>query len=495
MKKIFSRIVTVIVATIMLLSLPMDSLAAGEMAYNLYTGPDMSKTSGVHKTFIIDFRAPESTYGTYWALANFGMDLTKETQKVFKKIKLGGGYAGLQHYKGEGCETDRVGILSFWHWEYFGKDENGKSAWVELNASQMWPDRNDNPFGGEGTGMQSIHDYAWEPNQWYTMALHTWEDVENNSTFAGLWFLDQTTGKWSLCTYYDTHLINSGWTGDMGLFMENFMSSRREGNRSFNVKGMYVLDKADNQWKSINKATVSYGNGGNPNKVGTHEYGATEEYFWGLSNGTMRDDQAEHDSAWPAKKTFTINQPDTPTFAQPVIDTLSVNKGADGVTVSWAMGEKSSPQLGYTIEIIDEEGNTVSKKNATRPEEVSAVLSDVKAEEFNCRLTITDLFGQTVVKEQATDNYQLKAEQPSPSPEVSEDEESTPAEESKGAEESKPAVSEKEDDASEASKGEPSDKQDESGLSTGAIIGIVIGVIAAVAAVAVVAVLVLKKKK
>ena len=102
----------------------------------------------------------------------------------------------------------------------------------------------------------------------------------------------------------------------MGLFMENFMSSRREGVREYNVKNMYVLDKESKERSSIEKVTLSYGDGGYANKVGTHEYGYNEEegYFWGITDGTMREDQAEHDKAWPAQKTYTTNQPKTPTF-------------------------------------------------------------------------------------------------------------------------------------------------------------------------------------
>ncbi len=504
MKKIFTRIVAALtVLTLMLCAAPMNSSADGEMAYNMYTSPDMSAAGDVHTTYMIDFRAPQSVYGTYWALANFGMDFSKETKKAYKNIKLGGCYAGLQHYKGHGSETDRLGILSFWHWEYFGKDENGKMGWVELNASQMYPDRVDDPFGGEGTGMQSIHDYAWQPNQWYTMVLHSWEDVENDSTFVGLWFLDQESGKWELNTYYDTHLINSGLTGDMGLFMENFISSRREGVREYNVKNMYVLDKATEKWNSINKVTLSYSNGGKDNKVGTHEYGYNEEegYLWGITDGTMREDQAEHDKAWPESKVFKIQQPAAPTFGTLVTSELkSEMKGSD-LVVSWTAGETSTPQIGAKVEIVDESGKVVATKEMTRPELTSMTLSDTAIpEEYICRLTVTDIFGQTAVTEKATAGYEQGGE-PTPSPEPSEDDKSE-AEPSVPA----PQPSENEESVSESPAGpapqpSTSDKDDEkddsdkSGLGTGGIIAIVAGSVVAVGAVAIAAVFLKKKKK
>jgi hypothetical protein len=92
MKKIFIRLVAAVITIVMLLcGSTLTSSAAGEMAYNVYTGPDMSKTGEVHKTFMIDFRAPKSTYGTYWALANFGMEINKDTLRKYKNLTLGGG--------------------------------------------------------------------------------------------------------------------------------------------------------------------------------------------------------------------------------------------------------------------------------------------------------------------------------------------------------------------------------------------------------------------
>jgi hypothetical protein len=414
MRKIFIRLVAATVTVIMLLcGSTLTSSAAGEMAYNLYTGPDMSKTGKVHKTYMIDFRAPESTYGTYWALANFGMEINRDTQKKYRNIKLGGGYAGMQYYSARNCETDRVGILSFWHWEY---RPNLQSDWIELEAERIYPYGPQVHFGGEGTGTQSIQDYAWVDNQWYTMVLHTWEDVDNQSTFAGEWILDQKTGVWTLVTYYDTKMIKSGWTGDMGLFMENFMSSRREGRRAFNVKGMYVLDRDTLEWSSINKATISYGNGGTANKVGTHEYGATEEYFWGLSDGTMRDDQAEHDAAWPEKKTFTINQPEKPTFTALALPEITLTRtDKTGVEVSWTTPDTSAPHVGFKVEILDEAGKVVTSKELTRPELKTLTIQENLPAEYNCRVTVTDIFGQTVTAEKATEGFNSATEPSKPS--------------------------------------------------------------------------------
>ncbi|MBQ8911288.1 MAG: DUF3472 domain-containing protein [Clostridia bacterium] len=478
MKKIFIRVVAAVITIVMLLcGSTLTSSAAGEMAYNLYTHPDMSKTGDVHTTYMIDFRAPKSTYGTYWALANFGMEINRDTLKKYRGLTLGGGYAGMQYYSARNCKTDRVGILSFWHWEY---RDTKSGQMVELEAERLYPYGPQVHFGGEGTGTQSIQDYAWVDNQWYTMVLHTWEDVENQSTFAGEWILDQKTGIWTLVTYYDTKMINSGWTGDMGLFMENFMSSRREGVREFNVKGMYVLDRDTKEWDSINKVGISWGNGGTANKVGTHEYGVnTEEgYFWGRSDGTMREDQAAHDAAWPEKKTFTITQPDKPTFGTLSAPEITLNKtDRTGVEVSWTAAETSTPHVGFKVEILDEQGKVVTSKELTRPELKALTFQENLPAEYNCRVTVTDIFGQTVTAEKATAGYTGKGEEPS----------EVPSEE--------PSVSPSAPAESSPAESKPAEGGDESSFDpTPVIITVVVAVAVAVVAVGVV-VIVKKKKK
>ena len=43
------------------------------MAYNFYSDPDISDTSGKFDSFMIDFLSDKDTQVTYWSLANFSM--------------------------------------------------------------------------------------------------------------------------------------------------------------------------------------------------------------------------------------------------------------------------------------------------------------------------------------------------------------------------------------------------------------------------------------
>ena len=83
------------------------------MAYNFYSNPDLSKTSGKFESFMIDLKADKTPFATYWSLCNFGMDLTSSgTRKAYRNISGYGAYAGLQN------SNAKVGILSFWEARY-----------------------------------------------------------------------------------------------------------------------------------------------------------------------------------------------------------------------------------------------------------------------------------------------------------------------------------------------------------------------------------------
>ena len=154
------------------------------------------------------------------------------------------------------------------------------------------------------------------------------------------------------------------------------------------------------------------------------------------------------------------------------------------MVVSWTAGGTSTPQIGAKVEIIDEDGKVVATKEMTRPEETSMILADVAIAEYNCRLTVTDIFGQTTVTEKATDGYALKGEEPSPSEDdKSEAEPSAPADQ--------PSASV--DAPTTPDKG-GNDDQDGENKSIVPVIVAVVGEIA-VAVIAVGVVLIVKKKK
>ncbi len=434
------------------------NIFAADMAYNIYSDPkpELEDSEKKFDTFQIDFMSSQTPTHTYWALANFGLYISPATNIKYKGINGGGGYAGLQD---KSKTYGNAAIMSFWEWRYNGKEI--------LRANRVYPYGDESDFGGEGEGHNWITPYGWQDNQWYRMVLRTWTDVERGTTFAGQWFLDLTSGEWTLISYFDTHLIQSCWQGNMSFFMENFVGDTAGEERDAYLKNIYVRKNSDQQWVSVNTSKLSHCNNSANNKTGKHSFGATEEYFWGKSGGFLADGQSQkdYDKQSPVSQVYSINQPEKPEIGTAAIGEVKLEK-VDGVwNVNWTMAEGSTPQLSYALSVKDAEGNAVYTKMETRPEIVSAALADVTTDAISATVTVTDIYGGTAKLSVATDEY--KALVPEEEPDQPEEDDTTKA---------------------------PTTEKKESGMDTGVVIAIV-AVVAVVAVAAVFGVALSAKKK
>ena len=350
------------------------------MAYNIYSDPDLSGTSKVFKSFVIDFRGARTPILTYWALCNFGLYFSEETKAQFPGIAGGGAYAGLQrleNWKG------RRAIMAFWEMTYGEGEEK-----TIMRATRVFPKGEESNFGGEGEGTNCILPYEWETGTWYRMALHAWKDSITGKTFVGQWVCNLETGKWDLISYFNTRLTNSCLRGGMSLFQENFIGGVNQFvEREFHVKNMYVLDHFDGEWKSLNATNISWGDGGGDNKAGTHYFGATKEYFWGVGGGAIEEkDQKAYNEASVKRARFEIEQPEQPDLGKLEIASFEVKDGK----ATWALSEKSNPQLSYKLTCYDA-NEVVAESYVTRPEVREATVLPCARYE----LTVTDIFGNT----------------------------------------------------------------------------------------------------
>ncbi len=456
-KRVLKSLVAIMLAIMMVVG---SSLVVGaDMAYNIYSDPDLSETSGKFDTYSVDFRGVQTPNYTYWALATFNLYLSDRSKMYYKNLSGGGGYAGLQNTN---PTKGKVSIMSFWEMTYGG----GK----KMTASLMYPEEGgEGKFTGEGDGTNWIAHMDWKDNRWYRMVLHTWTDVEKGSTFAGQWFQDRETGEWFLITYYDTHLYESclqGW----GMFQENYSHDKNvDLEREFHVKNLYIREFETQNWVSLATARLSYGDGGTANKAGAHSFGATQEYFWGKAGGLV-DDQAAYEKEATKSQTYTIQQADTPSFGTPEIDSLELTQSEDGVwSANWDTSDFGTPQLGYKVEAVNTNGKVIYRVEGTRPEVESKALPGLNSDEFLCRVTVTDIFGQETTIETATEAYTAAMKE-------------------------KEEEQEKEDDKTDDTTTQPSvdDTKKDSG-SIGLIIGIAVAALAVIGGVS--AIVVLKKKK
>ena len=155
------------------------------MAHNIYSNPVLNGTGRKFDGFSIDFRGIQTPRATYWALCNWGMNLSG-FRTEHPDAKGGGAYAGMQNT----C-NGKTAIMAFWEIFYEGESKRH-------NARRVYPAGKDNTFGGEGEGTNYITPFGWEDNCWYRMILRSWVDAEKGTTFVGQWICNRETGSWSL---------------------------------------------------------------------------------------------------------------------------------------------------------------------------------------------------------------------------------------------------------------------------------------------------------
>ena len=367
---------------------------SNQMTHNFYMQCDSSVTDNKSDGFMIDWYTDSAdALATYWANANWTMDLTA-SRRIYKNISGGGAYAGVQL---RNSTTDTVGIMSMWKWEY--RDSNGQL--VDLFAQNM---TDPSPYIGEGSGVSYIKSYDWKAGQWYRQLLYCWQDEETGNTFVGTWFYDYSANKWTLFTYYDTKLVDSCILGSVSQFLENWSAYTGDCTRDFRYRNIYFLPHESAEWVSSPKVNIFTDN--NMNACGTCTMGQSEDgsYVWGKVVGSQPDDNYARLS-----NDYTLNQPASPSYGAPAIASLKASKVG---SVTWKMEDTSTPQLSYDIRYYDVEGNELSGAYGTRPDAPYVKVAGADTDAYKCVLTVTDVFGQTATAEFTSPAYDEAVNQP-----------------------------------------------------------------------------------
>ena len=350
------------------------------MAQNIYSNPVLRGTSGTFDGFSIDFRGVKTPLSTYWSLCNFGMDLT-EFRKKYPDARGGGAYAGLQN-----TVIGRKAILSFWETFYDGDKQRHI-------AKRVFPGGKEHLFGGEGDGTNMIAEYLWKDNVWYRMVLRSWRDTRNGTTFVGQWFLNRESGEWRLISYFDTGFKKSFIRGNLSQFQENFWDKHYKYIRKFHIKNIFAKEK-DGEWKYIERTSLSYDD---PNwkyhTGGTHDFGATEEYFYG-SSGSDVPDQAAYDAVRPLSAVYGVKQKEELTDGARFI-TPAFSRENGGMKIEYKPKRKCVPILLCEVKVTDAEGNVLFENRYSRPEVTSFVFGKkLPKEGLTCTCTLTDIYGR-----------------------------------------------------------------------------------------------------
>ena len=356
----------------------------------IFCTPDLTKTSNKFNTYTIDFRGIDTPPSTYWSLANYHLDLT-DFEKTHSEVSGGGAYGGLQTlYSGE-----KVAIMSFWKINY---KENGEVKTLKFN--RIYPEGEEMDFSGEGEGTTYRAHYEWKTNSWYRFVLHTWDDVQTKNTFIGQWIQDLDTKEWTLFSYFNTNLNNSfigGGNGALGFFQEIFSKTHLKYDRSFQLRNMYVFDRTNKKWNSINTAYLSYGE--NPELY--IDVGYTQFYFYGTT--IPRKEGVDYQNG---NNNFSgsISQPITPTFNKPEIKKLNVehNSSTNKLNIEWEIDSTTCPcyKYDFKIETKTETGYMYLYSNTiTRPEVSNHSLTLKTKGTIKITFTATALSNESVTKE------------------------------------------------------------------------------------------------
>ncbi len=385
-KRIFTAMLCLMTVTAILLGQG-SIVASADGTHGFYMTCSSSPTEGKSDGFMIDFYSDSpNALCTYWSNANWSM-YTKDTVKAKGYLQMtgGGAYAGLQI---KDSPTDRTGIMSMWRYDY---REKGSGETKHLYAEAMYG--NTTKYDNEGSGTSCVMPFDWKSSQWYRELLFTWQDEETGDTMIGTWFYDYETDEWTLFAYYNTFLVNSYITGDIGQFLENFVESHRDKYRSFRYRNIYFLPHEGEEW--VSSPTVYLRSDGNAKASGEAKLGISDDqtYVWASVDGSSAMDTDEM-----LELRVSLKQDAVPTVGVPAIKEIKAVNAKDTQTqISWTMEKNSTPQLSYRVVAKDFDGKVLATKSGTRPEINTVVLEDT-GDAYLYELTVTDVFGKSVTR-------------------------------------------------------------------------------------------------
>ncbi len=401
-RKMMKVAICMVMCLVFVLSSAIVSSADGTHGFFM-TCPS-SVTNGKTDGFMMDFYSDsDNALCTYWSNANWSMYTGKTVKKFgYISFKGGGAYAGLQI--GD-TPADRRGIMSMWRYEYLDlKTKETKYIYAKALYGKT------TTYDNEGSGTSCVMKYDWKSSQWYRELLLCWEDEETGYTLIGTWFYDYEADKWTLFAYYNTFLVESYISGDIGQFLENFVESTRENYRSFRYRNIYMLPHGETDWVSC--PTVHLRSDANPKAWGEAKLGVSEDgtYVWASVDGRSEVDTDELLEIRP-----TLVQAAKPTLGDVKIAEFTArDTKSQGTKVNWTLADNSTPQLSYKLIVKNENGDEIAKASGTRPEVNELSIGDLGTDAYKCELTVTDVFGKSVSAEFTSENYGKSDTTPEP---------------------------------------------------------------------------------
>ena len=236
-------------------------------------------------------------------------------------------------------------------------------------------------YGAEGAkGGANGRALFMHANSWYRMVLRIFPPSKDadKQTYVGWWVKDVDRGLWYTHSVVRIDTRATGVKGNSG-FVEALAPDSVH--RAFERRRGYC--RLNGKWHKSNVLLQ-------PNS----------KYFKLINNGTvLRYDRSGRDSAGKTDDPKLLaRQPDRPTLDKPAIEKAKATSCNNQVAVRWSIPQKASPQLGYKLEVFagaSAKGTPLATCRDNSPH-ILAKRLDVARSARSVRLTVTDIFDQTV---------------------------------------------------------------------------------------------------
>ena len=298
-----------------------------------------------------------------------------------------------------------------WLSEYYGgivSDERGSSQLIQYASWQM-RGRNAPASGidfvhagkhmswvrstweGSSGGIKGKWPNAeFKPNEWYRFVNRAWTPAAPTPHlgYAGIWMKNLATGEWFHLATFKFPAELTGFN-NMGGFCEYF-SGNASNACAVEFRNAYAM--RNGKWGS--EAEFSAFN----HKADIIKLTQPDDKSSVIleTTRTALDPQTRKHVEIPVvTQRVKLTQPETPDFFDAVKISEPLAEGAGNrCVVKWKVDPKASPQLGYTVEIVD--GETVIASAAENdPEARQCVIEVAKPKKsMQARLRISDIFGQ-----------------------------------------------------------------------------------------------------
>lgn len=309
--------------------------------------------------------------------------------EYFSTINFNGGYCGLQQTTDTRWGSPYVIISSLWN----------NSGQTDATVTYTGKGIDNNSFGGEGTGAQTVGAYPWKVNQWYRMVVRSWK--ANNRINMGTYVQDMSTGIWTLMSIYGRN-ASVGFLGNgIDAFLENWVSDQGPTPKAAYFKDAWSLN-TNGVWESPNNSSFS----ANSNDAGRNldfdkafnaEYNEQVDGYLSEHGGTVRPNAAFNGTRsvnLPLQK----RQGTSPSSIYPTnVKSYSASYQNNSVNVKWEIDPKSSPMLSYSAQLLDDSNDVLKTVSAVSPQlnEANISTSDTKlisGKKYTVKVIITDIF-------------------------------------------------------------------------------------------------------